>query len=94
MFSADSYNSYYYNLNNDEPAGLSRVDDCHAAPLADGVTNRGALFSTIQLEEQDQQDCSHFQNADEFGQDMFGNAHDINSDVLYDNMTRSRLYAF
>ena len=40
-----------------------------------------------------EQDVPHFQSADGTD-DMFGIAWDINSDVLYESMTRSPLYAY
>ena len=87
------YNSYYYD-NGDEPSDLSRPRICYAASfeVPDYSANRCTLprsqGPTTQIEDQDRHDVPHVESPDEFeGDDMLGNAYDINSDVLYDSMT-------
>jgi len=89
------YSSYYYD-NGDEPSDLSRTHICYAAPFE--VPDYSATYRctlprsrepTTQSEEQpeDQHGVPHVESTDESeADDMLGNAYDINSDVLYDNM--------
>ena len=89
------YNSYYYD-NGDEPSDLSRPHICYAASfeIPDYSANRCTLphsrEPTTRIEEQpeDQHGVPHVESTDESeADDVLGIRYDINSDVLYDNMT-------